>query len=171
MQALAGKLDSDPRFTGSIRYNGRTAKEALDHGIHTSRLSVYVDQLDVHIAQLTVKVYHQRTAHTDWHVPSSVIRHAHILKVRSRSVLRRKLWSLLWRHQYPQIRFCLTHQKHRLVCFDSRCTMSHREPLNLLVALVHCRIAWRRLADLSSASAAYDRAARPQGMRERHCGK
>lgn len=55
-QALAGKLDGDPAFKGTVRFNGLTTDQALEQGIHTHRLSVYVDQTDQHMALLTVKV-------------------------------------------------------------------------------------------------------------------
>lgn len=55
LKALAGRLEGDTQFSGTVRYNGVTQKEALEQGIHTERMAVFVDQIDVHLALLTVK--------------------------------------------------------------------------------------------------------------------
>ena len=43
-------------FSGQVRINGVTRDEALAQGVHTNRMAVYVEQIDVHLAFLTVKV-------------------------------------------------------------------------------------------------------------------
>ncbi|KAJ8452690.1 hypothetical protein Cgig2_005026 [Carnegiea gigantea] len=48
--ALAGKLDSNLKKTGSITYNGHTLKEFC-----VQRTSAYISQTDNHIAELTVR--------------------------------------------------------------------------------------------------------------------
>lgn len=54
LKALSGALD--PKLTsGSLRFGGYTATEAMNKGIYLSQLTNYVDQIDSHLPLLTVR--------------------------------------------------------------------------------------------------------------------
>jgi len=55
LKALAGRLNSDKYCKGDIRYNGLTFNEAIKKGWYINKLAAYVEQVDIHIAQLTVR--------------------------------------------------------------------------------------------------------------------
>lgn len=56
MQAIAGRLEDDKLFSGDVKINGVSRDEAYAQGVYTNRMAVYVEQIDVHLAFLTVKV-------------------------------------------------------------------------------------------------------------------
>lgn len=55
LKAIAGEYDNTKELRGSVLYNNRTIDENEKAGVHARRFGAFVDQVDCHMATLTVQ--------------------------------------------------------------------------------------------------------------------